>query len=97
MYVGASDCILYMCTTVLVFIIDRVEAERLASTVEDASKMLDEYNERLAQELLDRKKLSKSLAPFITLQKDKLAESTLKLQVRFCNNLVKIGNRVLLV
>lgn len=63
--------------------IDKAEAEKLAKTVEEASEMLDKYNERLTQELQDRKKLSKALAPFITSQKDKLAESQQKLQVQF--------------
>lgn len=47
--------------------------------------MLDQYNERLAQELTDRKKLSKALAPFIAAQKDKLAESQNKLQASLVN------------
>ena len=60
---------------------DKSEAERLANTVEDASKMLNDYNERLAQELTDRQKLFKALAPFVSSQKEKLAESQQKLLV----------------
>jgi len=61
---------------------DKGEAEKLANTVDSASKMLTEYNERLVKEILDRKKLAKYLAPFITDQKEKLAESQKKLEVR---------------
>lgn len=44
--------------------------------------MLADYNGRLAAELEDRSTVSKMLAAFIQLQKDKLAESEKKLQVR---------------
>ncbi|KAF6017510.1 RPRD1A [Bugula neritina] len=59
---------------------DKAEAERLATSVEDASKMLNDYNERLAQELNDRKKLFRSLAPFVNSQREKLAESEERLK-----------------
>ncbi|XP_067948167.1 regulation of nuclear pre-mRNA domain-containing protein 1B-like [Watersipora subatra] len=58
---------------------DKSEAERLAKTVEEATTILNDYNERLTQELFDRKKLFKSLAPFIATQKEKLADSQQKL------------------
>ena len=43
--------------------------------------LLADYNGRLAAELEDRSTISKMLAAFIQLQKDKLAESEKKLQV----------------
>lgn len=60
---------------------DKEEADKLAEAVEAASRLLDEYNDRLTKELVDRKRLSKALPAFIASQKDKLAESQMKYQV----------------
>lgn len=77
-----------LCSRLVIRCVDKAEAEKLAKTVEDASEMLNQYNESLAQELLDRKRLFKSLAPFINSQKERLAESQQKLVV--CNHMFTI-------
>lgn len=59
---------------------DKETGDRLSKIVDEACVLLADYNGRLAAELEDRSTISKMLAAFIQLQKDKLAESEKKLQ-----------------
>jgi len=61
--------------------VDKETGDRLSKIVDEACLLLADYNGRLAAELEDRSTVSKMLAAFIQLQKDKLAESEKKLQV----------------
>jgi len=45
------------------------EGQRLLKKVEDAEKLLADYNERLQQELKDRRKVGKMIADFLQAQK----------------------------
>ena len=60
---------------------DKETGDRLSKIVDEACLLLADYNGRLAAELEDRTTISKMLASFIQLQKDKLAESEKKLEV----------------
>jgi len=59
---------------------DKETGDRLSKIVDEACLLLADYNGRLAAELEDRTTISKMLASFIQLQKDKLAESEKKLE-----------------
>ncbi|KAJ7360502.1 Regulation of nuclear pre-mRNA domain-containing protein 1A [Desmophyllum pertusum] len=59
---------------------DKETGDRLSKIVDEACLLLADYNGRLAAELEDRSTISKMLASFIQLQKDKLAESEKKLE-----------------
>lgn len=59
---------------------DKETGDRLSKIVDEACLLLADYNGRLAAELEDRTTISKMLAAFIQLQKDKLAESEKKLE-----------------
>ena len=61
--------------------LDKETGDRLSKIVDEACLLLADYNGRLAAELEDRITISKMLAAFIKLQKDKLAESEKKLEV----------------
>ena len=61
--------------------LDKETGDRLSKIVDEACLLLADYNGRLAAELEDRSTISKMLAAFIQLQKDKLAESEKKLEV----------------
>lgn len=61
--------------------LDKETGDRLSKIVDEACFLLADYNGRLAAELEDRTAISKMLAAFIQLQKDKLAESEKKLEV----------------
>lgn len=61
--------------------VDKETGDRLSKIVDEACLLLADYNGRLAAELEDRTTISKMLASFIQLQKDKLAESEKKLEV----------------
>ena len=61
--------------------LDKETGDRLSKIVDEACLLLADYNGRLAAELEDRTTISKMLAAFIQLQKDKLAESEKKLEV----------------
>lgn len=60
---------------------DKETGDRLSKIVDEACLLLADYNGRLAAELEDRAMISKMLAAFIQLQRDKLAESEKKLEV----------------
>jgi len=57
------------------------EGQRLLRQVEDATQLLDGYNERLQAELTDRKKVGKMVAEFLSAQKDLLAQAEERLEV----------------
>lgn len=59
---------------------DKETGDRLSKIVDEACLLLADYNGRLAAELEDRATISKMLAAFIQLQRDKLAESEKKLE-----------------
>lgn len=59
---------------------DTGEADALAKTVDEACSLLASYNARLADELLERKRVAKMLRNYIQAQKAALAESEQKLQ-----------------
>ena len=71
------QCILWFS----IFPLDKETGDRLSKIVDEACLLLADYNGRLAAELEDRTTISKMLASFIQLQKDKLAESEKKLEV----------------
>lgn len=72
-------------------IIDKETGDRLSKIVDEACLLLADYNGRLAAELEDRATISKMLAAFIQLQRDKLAESEKKLEVCcFVENRLKV-------
>ena len=68
--------------TLSIWPVDKETGDRLSKIVDEACLLLADYNGRLAAELEDRTTISKMLASFIQLQKDKLAESEKKLEVR---------------
>ena len=49
--------------------------------VTQAMSLLTEYNERLSQELKDRKKVDKMIADFLAAQKDMLAQAEERLEL----------------
>ena len=49
--------------------------------VPQAMTLLTEYNERLSQELKDRKKVDKMIADFLAAQKDMLAQAEERLEL----------------
>jgi len=57
------------------------EGHKLLRQVEDATQLLDGYNERLQAELTDRKKVGKMVAEFLSAQKDLLAQAEERLEV----------------
>lgn len=67
--------------TLFICPLDKETGDRLSKIVDEACLLLADYNGRLAAELEDRTTISKMLAAFIQLQKDKLAESEKKLEV----------------
>ena len=72
-------------------IVDKETGDRLSKIVDEACLLLADYNGRLAAELEDRATISKMLAAFIQLQRDKLAESEKKLEVCcFVENRLKV-------
>ena len=74
--------------TFSIFIADKATGERVSKIVDEACLLLADYNSRLAAELEDRVTISKMLAAFIQLQKDKLAESEKKLEVSLFHLLI---------
>jgi len=60
--------------------LDTAEADALAQTVDEACALLASYNSRLADELVERKRVAKMLRSYIIAQKNALAESETKLQ-----------------
>ena len=60
---------------------DKTEAEQLAERVEEASKILSEYNSRLEAELKERMEVQELLDSFIWQQKSMLREAKKKLKV----------------
>jgi len=59
---------------------DTSEADALAQTVDEACALLASYNSRLADELVERKRVAKMLRSYIISQKNALTESETKLQ-----------------
>jgi len=57
------------------------EGQKLLRQVEDATQLLDGYNERLQAELTDRKKVGKMVAEFLSAQNDLLAQAEERLEV----------------
>ena len=79
---GVLNTVLFVVNTIcFVEIVDKETGDRLSKIVDEACLLLADYNGRLAAELEDRATISKMLASFIQLQRDKLAESEKKLQV----------------
>ena len=79
---GVLKTVLFVVNTIcFVEIVDKETGDRLSKIVDEACLLLADYNGRLAAELEDRATISKMLAAFIQLQRDKLAESEKKLQV----------------
>lgn len=60
--------------------VDTAEADALAQTVDEACALLAGYNSRLADELVERKRVAKMLRSYIIAQKNALTESETKLQ-----------------
>ena len=58
---------------------DTAEADALAKTVDEACALLTNYNGRLADELVERKRVAKMLRNYIVSQKEALNESEQKL------------------
>ena len=58
-------------------------AQVLAAQADDAKKLLEDYNKRLAMELDERKATAKQLRKFINAQKQALTDSERELQVNF--------------
>jgi len=71
----------YVKDTLSLWPVDKETGDRLSKIVDEACLLLADYNGRLAAELEDRTTISKMLASFIQLQKDKLTESEKKLEV----------------
>lgn len=67
----------------LCVVLDTAEADALAKSVDEACSLLASYNSRLAEELLERKRIAKMLRNFIASQKEALVESEKKYQVGF--------------
>jgi len=57
------------------------EGRELLTKVNQAMTLLTEYNERLSQELKDRKKVDKMIADFLAAQKDMLAQAEERLEL----------------
>lgn len=57
------------------------EGRELLTKVTQAMSLLTEYNERLSQELKDRKKVDKMIADFLAAQKDMLAQAEERLEL----------------
>jgi len=57
------------------------EGRDLLAKVNQAMTLLTEYNERLSQELKDRKKVDKMIADFLAAQKDMLAQAEERLEL----------------
>jgi len=57
------------------------EGRQLLAKVNQAMTLLTEYNERLSQELKDRKKVDKMIADFLAAQKDMLAQAEERLEL----------------
>ena len=64
-------------------------AEILQGQVEEANTLLDNYNERLQEELRDRKKVGKMIGEFLSAQKDLLAQAEERLET-YLDKLEKI-------
>ncbi|CAD5123352.1 DgyrCDS11710 [Dimorphilus gyrociliatus] len=58
---------------------DKREARKLKKQVEDAVKLISDYNGRLEDEIAERKKTSLLIKSFISKQKEQLTEATKKL------------------
>ena len=78
--------------------------ERLFERVEEASKVMAEYNKRLEEELKERQEIQELLDVFIWQQKGLLREAKKKLKVKYslvtysipvCNIMTKVTQNVL--
>jgi len=67
------------------------EGQRLLVQVEEATQLLDGYNERLQAELQDRKKVGKMVSEFLSAQRDLLAQAEERLEI-YRDKLDKINN-----
>lgn len=64
---------------------DKEDAQKLSETVDEAYNLLTEYNQRLSQELLDRKENARMVRTYLNLQRDllQIAESRLIVRLFF--------------
>ena len=62
-------------------VVDKGEAAKLATQVEEARQLLADYNTRLQAELEERKRVARMLRDYITQQKEKQSQAEEKLQV----------------
>jgi len=65
------------------------EAEALQGQVDEANTLLDDYNQRLQEELKDRKKVGNMISEFLSAQKDLLAQAEERLEL-YLDKLEKI-------
>merc|ERR1719367_1048380 len=56
------------------------EAQTLQGQVDEANTLLDDYNQRLQEELKDRKKVGNMISEFLSAQKDLLAQAEERLE-----------------
>lgn len=65
------------------------EAQTLQGQVDEANTLLDDYNQRLQEELKDRKKVGNMISEFLSAQKDLLAQAEERLEL-YLDKLEKI-------
>lgn len=75
---------------------DKHEAEQLSEKVDEACSILNDYNDRLAKELDDRKKISFKLAAFCRYQKEiqEKAQKTLNEYVERLNKVKRVKSEL---
>lgn len=71
----------YMCTHPHTHTLDKSSVEALAGKVEEASKVLSEYNSRLEAELKERREIQELLDAFTWQQKELLRGAKKRLKV----------------
>lgn len=74
-------CFYFILHNIFVVPLDKVSAEKLRLQVEDAIKLINEYNNRLGTEVELRQKVTEMVNDFLNVQKELLLQAERSLEV----------------